>query len=616
MDDFERELKVGFLEEASQLLVDVEQCFLSLETSPNDPATLDKIFRLAHNLKGSSKAVGFDALGAFTHEFETFLLKLKNGAVAVDSRSVSLLLKCNDRIRDCVDRLKADLGAVLENDDLIADLQGFESQAAGEVAAVQEAEPETAGNDSTEDFIQPHEVAALHAVASADQAALEKQAEPAPEEWDELAQQVQSNLEATVPPPVAAGPVSPSAPAKASSAGTPPQGAAPKGAATEESIRVSLSRLEKLLNYVGEMVILQAVLREQSYASNPELLRRTVQQLGKVTKEVQDLSMSLRMVQLKQTFQKMQRIVRDTSGLLGKKIHLTIEGDETEVDKTVLESLSDPLVHLIRNAVDHGIESPADRLAKGKSETGKVTLRAFHRSGRLGIEIIDDGGGIDGEKLKKKAIEKGIIRPNAVLSAKEAVHLIFAPGFSTKTEVSEVSGRGVGMDVVKTNIESLQGEIQIETEVGKGSVFRIFLPLTLAIVDGMVVRSGGERFVIPLAQVHESLKIRAEDLHRTTGVGEVLLLRGEPLPIYRLNQVLGQKASAQAEQIAIVVRLAEQPFAAVVDDIVGQQQIVIKKLGEELSQVRGFSGSAILGDGRPALILELADLVTPRRAAA
>jgi two-component system chemotaxis sensor kinase CheA len=395
---------------------------------------------------------------------------------------------------------------------------------------------------------------------------------------------------------------------------TPARTAPGPAPAADESIRVSLGRLEKLINYVGEMVILQTVLREQAGAAaggGALLLRRTVNQLGKVTKEVQDISMSLRMVPLKQTFQKMQRIVRDTAGALGKKVRLEIHGEETELDKTVLEGLGDPLVHIIRNACDHGIEDGAARVAAGKPEEGTVKLSAFHQSNHIVIEIRDDGGGISAPRLVAKAIEKGILKPGTTLPEREALNLIFHPGFSTKAVVTDVSGRGVGMDVVKTNVERLQGVVALETEVGRGTCFQIRMPLTLAIIDGMVVKLGEERFVIPLTHVHESLRPEPGDVHHVTGVGEILKLRDENLPLLRLAKLLGRGDPARpvTDCTVIVVRAAEHAFSVAVDDIVGQHQIVIKSLGAEMRHLRGFSGSAILGDGRPALILELPDLV-------
>jgi two-component system chemotaxis sensor kinase CheA len=577
MDDFETELKLGFLEEASQLLADAEQCFLALESNPQDGAMLDKIFRLAHNLKGSSKAVGFEDIGVFTHRFESFLLKVKNGEIHASSSVISLLLVCNDHIRSMVDTLKGDLNARIDSSELMARIE----------SASQGVTDAGMPSDGPASEVPEEEIFEA----------------PTPEEV-ELIRLVNHSFDggAGVAPVVVE-----SAPAVK---------AASPASAPEESIRVSLARLEKLINSVGELVILQTVLREQSLSSNAHLLRKTIHQMGKVTKEVQDISMSLRMVPLRQTFQKMQRIVRDTSGMLAKKVNLATSGDDTELDKTVLENISDPLVHLIRNACDHGIESPEVRIAKGKSESGTVKLNAYHQSGKLVIEVKDDGGGIDGARLTAKAIEKGILKPGTVLPEQEAIHLIFHPGFSTKTQVTEVSGRGVGMDVVKTNIESLQGEVQVETVLGEGTTFKVILPLTLAIIDGMVVQNEGCRFVVPLSHVHETLKPGIEDVKHTTTMGEVLLLRGENLPLYRLNTLLGHKKSAMKsanEQIAMVIRYAGNPFAVLVDDILGQQQVVIKEVGQEIQSLKWMSGSAILGDGKPAIIIEMNELVKPAK---
>jgi len=571
MDDFEKELKIGFLQEAQQLLTDTEQCFLSLETSPDDKTLLEQIFRLAHNLKGSSKAVGFDAMGAFTHEFESLLLKIKNGELALTSPCQNLLLRCNDHLKAMVDALSASLDANIDSDAITEEVK----QAQGGVfasdtveATVTKTEPAPASDEISTD-----ELTLLLAAETKERLAL---------------------VENSLPPKPA------------------PVKTPPTTGGSEDSIRVSLERLDKLLNFVGEMVILQSVLHEQTQASSSVATRKTVQQLGKVTKEVQDISMSLRMVPVKSTFQKMQRIVRDTAQVLDKKVTLHLAGEETELDKTVLEHLGDPLVHIIRNSVDHGIESAEKRLAAGKPENGNVHLTATHQGGKPVIEVKADGGGIPTQVCVQKAIEKGILKAGATPSEKEAVNLIFHPGFSTKAEVTEVSGRGVGMDVVKTNIEKLQGEIQVETVAGKGTTMRISLPLTLAIIDGMVVRDGNERYVIPLAHVHESLKPGAKDIQKTTGLGEILVLRGENLPLFRLAKMLGLRTEAKKpndhEGIAIVVRATDQPFAVFVDDIIGQSQIVIKKLGQEISNLRGVSGSAILGDGRPSLILELPEL--------
>lgn len=560
--DFETELRSVFLDEASQLLSEAEQCFLQLEESAKDPSLIEKIFRLAHNLKGSANAVGFLSLGEFTHEFESYLLRIKSGAIVVDASSIDLLLRCNDQLIMMVTVLRSEPTKVFDHGSLLDELKNPQAAAAAAPAAPAPAVPAPAPEAPAIEGFHVFE----------DQP-------PAKEE----APVVVSKAKTRTPPPAAA----------------------------DESIRVSLERIEKLVNLVGELVILQTVLKEQAQATTSGLLRKTVHQMGKVTKDVQDLSMSLRMVPLKPVFQKMQRIVRDTSATLGKKVNLVLVGEDTEVDKTVLEKLSDPLVHLIRNAVDHGIESGEARVANGKSETGTVTLSAKHQSSNLVIEIRDDGAGLNAEKLKAKAIEKGILKPTTSLTDAEAYNLIFASGFSTKAVVTDVSGRGVGMDVVKTNIEQIQGEILVDTAIGAGTTFTIKLPLTLAIIDGMTAVCGDDRYVIPLTHIYETAKPTPQDVHLATGLGEVYTLRGENLPLFRLSHLLGRKCGANlaTEGIAIVVRAAAKPFAVLVDDIISQSQIVIKQLGPEHRDLRGFSGSAILGDGRAALILELPELV-------
>ena len=582
MDDFEKELKVGFLDEAAQLLADAEQCFLQLESEKQDGEILDKIFRLAHNLKGSAKAVGFESMGAFAHVFESFLLKMKTGEIPKISVVINLMLRCNDHLNEMVTTLKADMEAMVDSSELTAELELGLAGNLEKISSKIHIEPEqgiieeAAQNFEADNYEDIENEAITPDAIPNEMRPQFSQENGSLDSADKKAEHKYKSL---------------------------------LGPTNEESIRVSLSRLEKLLNFVGEMVILQTVLKEQVHSVDQTLLRRTVHQLGKVTKEVQDISMGLRMVPMKPTFQKMQRIVRDIAQVLNKKVTFHMEGEDTELDKTVLESIGDPLVHLVRNAIDHGIEAPERRVALGKSESGNVVLRASHQGGRLVIEISDDGSGIDTKVLRQKAEEKGLLKPGHHISDPEALNLIFHPGFSTKQEITEVSGRGVGMDVVKTNIENLQGEVQVETKVGLGSTFKVFLPLTLAIIDGMVVRCGKERFVLPLAQVHESIQPKKEDVKHHVGLGETLILRGENIPLIRLGVLLGRKnVSPFWQSIAIVIRTGPKPFALLVDDIIGQYQIVIKKLGNELQHYKYFSGSAVLGDGRPALILEPSEL--------
>ncbi len=560
MDDFEKELKTGFLEEAAQALADTEQCFLNLETAKDDPSIVEKIFRLAHNLKGSARAVGFEDMGHFTHQLESLLLKIKNKEIDIHSQTITLLLKANDHLQLMISILKGDLNGKVDSSELLNEIQ---AQLSGQqIAPVQKTTQPAIENKTTE---------------------LEKNEEVSID-------QSQPTVELSFNK-------------KATSVTAPQQ--------VDESIRVNLKKLENLLNNVGEMVILQTVLNQQKNQIPSPLLQKTIVQLSKISKNIQEITMSLRMLPLKQTFQKMQRIVRDTAVAVNKNVQLNLSGEDTELDKTVIDMIGDPLVHLIRNAVDHGIESTEDRVAKGKSEIGSIALQAYHQGGHIIIEVRDDGKGLDAEKLKSKAIEKGILKPNQVLSEQDAYQLIFAPGFSTKAEVTDISGRGVGLDVVKTNIESLQGDVQIQTELGKGTCFRIQLPLTLAIIEGLVIKSSEERYVLPLSQMNESLSPGKNDIHHVSGMGETLTLRGEVMPLFRLNQLLGKRSSDKHTQdsIAIVVRGNAKPFSILVDDIIGQQQVVSKRLGQELSSLKGITGGAILGDGRAALILDFFELV-------
>lgn len=586
MDDFERELKEIFLVEAIQIVTEAEQCYLTLEACPTDAHLIDKAFRLAHNLKGSSKAVGFDDVGHLTHELESFLLKIKSCEIFVTAANANLLLRCNDQLVAMLNGLRENLaarfdyGAILE--ELRLSMSPGTSSAAPDVSDIPAVAPPADEIPGWGLFDSPPstETAETAATASAPMATVTH--------------------------------IGTAAPATKATA-TAPAATATSG---DDNIRISLARLEKLIDFVGEAVILQTVLREQSQLVSNPLLRKTIHQLGKVTKEVQDISMSLRMIPLKQTFQKMQRIVRDTSSSLGKKVRLEVKGEDTELDKTILEKVSDPLVHLIRNAVDHGVESTEERLRAGKSETGTVELCAYHQGGRLVIEVRDDGAGMDAQRLRAKAVEKGILKADQKLSDKDCYALIFHPGFSTKAVVTDVSGRGVGMDVVKTNIESLQGEVLIESTLGQGSCIKIVLPLTLAIIDGMIVKIGTERYVLPLSQVHESVRPARSEIHATSGLGDIMSLRGEKMPLFRLGKLLGRSGPQKDpwDAIAIVVRGQGNPFAVLVDDIFGQSQVVIKKLGNEHRGLVGVSGSAILGDGKAALILELSDLAATRGA--
>jgi two-component system chemotaxis sensor kinase CheA len=601
MDEFEKEVKLDFLTEALQLLDDSEQAFLALESDKHNADLMNQIFRLAHNLKGTSRAVGFGDVAEFTHEFENLILKLKEGKLEITDAIVSLLLECNDHVSVMIKMLNMDLNSRFDSKEIIEKIL---SALTGNLTVV----AKTAAVETH----QEEETIVLEEISAEDIALLQSfeanlNAPPEVLSMEEKEKRAESFFP-TEKPAMTIAPVAPAV--EGVVVQEQKKAIAIKGNNEDDSIRVSLARVEMLNNVVGELVIIQTVLNQHREEIENPLMLKSLSQLAKLSKEIQNISMSLRMVPLKQTLQKMQRIVRDTSKALDKKVVLELVGEETEIDKTVLEHLADPLVHIVRNAVDHGLESTEARLAAGKGEAGVVTIKALHEGNNLVIEISDDGKGINAKVIREKAIEKGVISANATMTDEEIVNLIFHPGFSTKSEVSEISGRGVGMDVVKTNIEKLSGEVKITTEIGKGSKFKVVLPLTLAIIEAMITQIGDERYIIPLGQIYESLSPTPDIVHHVNGVGDCLKIRGEVIPLFKISKALQRNLNEKPlhEQIAIIVNTNERSFAVLVDDILHQQQVVIKKLGEEIKNQKGFMGSSILGDGRPAFILDLVEL--------
>ncbi|MDK9694175.1 MAG: chemotaxis protein CheA [Sulfurimonas sp.] len=380
--------------------------------------------------------------------------------------------------------------------------------------------------------------------------------------------------------------------------------------APKSTIRIDTYKVDELFDSVGELVIAQNFIaqnREIRSIEN-ETINRTIEVLSKITKKIQDRVMSLRMVAIKDTFEKMKRVVRDTSKKTGKEIHLIIQGEETEIDKTMIDSLSDPLIHIIRNAIDHGLESNTfEREKAGKNAEGIISLRAFHKSGNIVISVSDDGRGIDKERVLEKAIERGVLGENENLTDAQIFALIMQPGFSTAQTISDLSGRGVGLDVVKTSIEKLRGKIEIESKKGEGTTFSIILPLTLAIIDGMLVQVKEEIYIIPTLCVVESFRPEKEIVHAAKGKGEFVTLRKECIPIVRLSDVfnLDVAKSEPWESILVCVETEGGRIAIMIDELLGRQQVVIKTLGKSLARVREISGGAILGNGDIALILNV-----------
>lgn len=609
MDEMEKEMKVCFLEEGKQLLEEAEQCFLDLENNRDDVSTIEKLFRIAHNIKGTSRAVGFAAVAEFTHEFENLLLELKEGRRRVDQACVDIMLECNDAIKQMIESLTIDLDATFDHSALIEKLKLFMSGVVAEEAPSEEV-PQVDQGEWEQVAGEPEESRVAHS-----------------EHTESQSSQDTESVETSNPDIIQLGavhPISSAEPLSGVASQVAPQStqqqnqaspatsaqAAATTASPDESIRVSLRRLERLSDYIGELVILQTVLDQSAIDHGDQQLKRTVSQLGKLSKEIQDISLSLRMLPLKPTFAKLQRIVRDTGRALSKEIQLTIEGDQVEVDKTVLENLSDPLVHIVRNAIDHGLESTDDRVAIGKPRAGAVKIKAFHKGNNLVIEVSDDGKGVDPAKLKQKAIEKGLISANVSLTDDECRMLLFRAGFSTKDQVSEISGRGVGLDVVKTNVEKMGGSVQLDSAVGHGSVFRITLPLTLAIVEGLVCEIAEQKMVVPMSNIKEVVRAEPGAIRDLVG-GKSIVLRGSVLPLFDLGDIfqLKKRELNQETSVVLVSEGRTGAFGVIVDEVLRQQQIVIKKLGQDLASRKGLVGSAILGDGKPSLILDLSDLV-------
>jgi two-component system chemotaxis sensor kinase CheA len=379
------------------------------------------------------------------------------------------------------------------------------------------------------------------------------------------------------------------------------------------SIRVDTDKIDKLINLVGELVITQSMitdLGEKFTMSQLPVLQERIVQLERNTRELQERVMSIRMMPIGSAFHRFPRLVRDLAGKSGKQIQLVMSGEETELDKTLIEAIGDPLTHLVRNSADHGLEGPEERIAAGKPERGTVRLHAFHDGGNICIAVEDDGRGLNREKIVAKAIERGLIADGVTMNDQDVYQLIFRAGFSTADTITDVSGRGVGMDVVRRNIEGLGGSVGIESTAGKGSKLTLKLPLTLAIIDGMTVRVGEDNYIIPLITVTESIRPKPQDLQRIVGKGEVVNLRGEWVPLVRLYEVFNitPEYTDPAQALLVIVEAENRRVAVLVDELTGQQQVVIKTLEQNYRKVEAISGATILGDGQVALILDVPGL--------
>jgi len=594
----------GFVEEAGEHIESIESALLEVEQNPEDRAKIDDLFRPFHTIKGMAGFLNLRDINCLTHEAETLLDQGRKGVRPITPGLIDLIFSV-------VDILKVQIAAVGEwvarpHDGVVPQppVAGMITRLRGVVAGRTPAPPAptppgTPGGRLGENLLAQGAVA-----PEVLEVALETQRAARPQQ---RVGEILLDMEAVSPRQVAhalraqRGVEEPLGAAAASQASQ-----AARAAAGDQSVRIDTAKLDALVDIVGELVIAQTLVNMSGTVTASERLLKDVSQVTKIVRDVQELAMSMRMLPIGPTFQKMARLVRDVSRKAGKLVNLTISGEDTEVDKNVIQMIGDPLIHMVRNAVDHGIEPPDVRRAAGKPEAGHVHLDAGHQGGNIVIRISDDGKGMDPAALIRKGIEKGLVKPGQELSDQEAFGLIFAPGFSTAAVVTDISGRGVGMDVVRRNIESLRGRVDIASEPGRGSTFTIRLPLTLAIIDGMVIRLGGERLIIPTIVIDQSLRPRPEQITVVQQRGEVLNIRGRLIPLVQLGRLFGLCGRLDPCRAMVVIAHCEgRLIGLVVEELIGQQQVVIKTLGERFQGLKGISGAAILGDGRVGLILEV-----------
>ena len=561
-----------FVQDAEELLETTEQALLKIEREPlQSKDAVAEALRALHTLKGNCGFLTLADLQKLTHKLETVLQNIRDEKIQADGASVKLMLKIIDVLKKTVGDVSkggsGKLPGLLGLMDLLGEIIPGESQKGA-------AAPPATRTPTPVETLEP----------------------PKPEP-------VQAEHRGDLPPKAAEDR------AEAGTAETPTSNAS----VARRDIRVNVEKLDMLNNLVGELVIAEAMVTHSSDLQGLRLdtFDRAAHQLSLITGELQDIAMSLRMIPLEATMRKMIRLVHDLAAKAGKKIDLQLLGTETQVDRTVAELISDPLVHMVRNSVDHGIEPPADRRAARKAETGTVRIEAKHQAGEVWIVITDDGRGLNREKILAKAVERGLIKEGAPMRDEEIYNLIFEPGFSTADKITDVSGRGVGMDVVRKNIEKIRGRVDITTQQGKGTTFIIHIPLTLAIIQGMLVRVGRERYIIQLLAIRESFRPDKSMLMTVVGRGEMISIRGELLPLFRLSRLFSTQNAIEdpTQAIVVVVEDGNNRVGLLVDDLLGQQQTVIKSLSDAFTHLPGISGASIMSDGHVGLILDIGGIV-------
>lgn len=593
MFDFDDDMKVTFLEEAQSLLDDSEAAFMALDEGDRSPELVDKIFRLAHNFKSSAKTVGLPHLSQFAHVFEDVLTKIKKNEIVPDKAVCTILLETLDHFKSYVAGLKQDTGYQHDTTQALEVLNELLRKAESSTPPTEVlAEPPASASTSSDQIVQePVEAAAP--IETALDAEIPTGAA--------LSVDAIAELEAA---PIALVRSSPPSPPAASA---PPR--VPR--AEDETLKVNRKKIDDLLNLVGELVVNQSMISDhrEHGSLESEASHQVLNAMKKLIHEIQDLSMSLRLLPIAPLFQKLKRIARDAGGELEKTIQFVTEGEDVEVDKVILEKMGDPLTHLVRNAVDHGIETDPERELIGKPPA-IVTLSAQQKEDRIVLTLSDNGRGMNAERILAKAVEKGLVTEQETLSEEAIYELIFRPGFSTKEAVTDMSGRGVGMDVVKRAVEDLRGTIQIQTKFGAGTQFIISLPLSMSIISGMVVGIGNQKYVVPVSQLVETVKFNQFKIESSTGQGRMFNLRGEVIPILSLATILQKSGDhrSPADPRGLIASHAGRKVSFEIDEIFGQQQIVLKKLGHEMRDLPGIVAGAILSTGEPGIVLNLTEL--------
>jgi two-component system chemotaxis sensor kinase CheA len=564
--DLDPELVEEFISDAREQLENIEQGALALEKDGHDVEGIHTLFRAFHTFKGNAGFLDLTAVSSLAHMLESLLDGARENRLQVNSVIIELILKSRDTLQKFIDEIEAQITGKKPR----------------QVVHLPTAALKASVKFMLDGGVPASAPATLVKAAPAKPVDATAPAEPALETEDEL----------PTPNTISSAYVS--------------------GTALH-AVKVSTAKLDGLVDLAGELFIAQSLIVQSfsSASTNRHTLARNLDQLSRISKELQRTAMSMRMVPIRATLHKMQRVARDLAAKQKKKVQLVIEGEETEVDRTIVEKLSDPLMHMISNAIDHGIESPDARVAKGKPSTGTISMRAYHKSGNIVIEVGDDGLGLDRERIKARAVKLGFLKPGAPVDEKELLAMVLRPGFSTAAVVTNISGRGVGMDVVYKNVTNLRGKIEIKSVFGQGTTFTLRLPLTLAIIDGLIIGVGGQRYVLPTFSVCESFHPKSCAITSLPGDREVVEIRKELIPLLRLRDhfQLTDIPAAGRDAILIVIESDGKKRCLLADELIGKQEIVIKNLGEVFKTDPMVSGGAILGNGCVGLILDAAALV-------